>query len=94
MTSSGIPMSATARSPARSRAGGSTSGTLGAPSVTVSAAWMAGPITSWVSAETPLGRSIAITGTGELLTSSTIVSIRPDSGDFRPVPNRASTMRS
>ena len=58
MTSSGMPMSATTRSPARSRAGGRTSGSFGAPSVTVSAAWMAGPITSCVSADRPLGRSI------------------------------------
>ena len=69
MTSAGIPMSATTTFPASSSAGGSASGSFGAPSVTVSDARMQGPITSAVSAERPLGRSIDTTSADSAFTS-------------------------
>ena len=59
MTSSGMPMSAMTTSPARVSAGGSTSGSLGAASVTVSAGLdRRSPIGSCESADRPDGRSI------------------------------------
>jgi hypothetical protein len=62
MTSSGMPMSAMTMSPARSSAGGSTSGSFGAPSVTVTVASMQSPMSSCVSADMPDGTSIDTTG--------------------------------
>ena len=94
MTSLGMPMSATMRLPTCRRAGGSTRGSFGAPSVTVSDASTHGPISSLVSEDIPLGRSIATTGRPIALTSSTTVWKNPDSGVLRPVPNRASTTTS
>ena len=64
MTARGMPMSAMTRWPASASAGGSTSGSFGAPSVTVVVACIAGPIGSDRSAESPLGRSMATTGRG------------------------------
>ena len=61
-TSAGMPMSAMTMSPARVSPGGSTSGSLGAPSVTVVSASIDSPIGSASSAERPDGRSIETTG--------------------------------
>ena len=58
-------MSAMTRSPACVSAGGRTSGIFGAPSVTVIDASIASPSSSCVSADRPVGRSIATTGTPE-----------------------------
>ncbi len=87
-------MSAMTSVPVSASAGGSTSGSFGAPSVTVSAARIAGPIGSGRSAERPLGRSIDTTGLPDAFTSSTTVASRPASGVESPVPNSASTIRS
>ena len=60
--------------------------------MTVIDASMQSPISCGVSADRPLGRSIDTIGMSEALTSATTVSIMPVSGDFRPVPNMASTI--
>ena len=70
-------MSAITMSPACISAGGRTSGSFGAPSVTVMAASIASPTRSDVSADRPEGRSIATTGMPEPLTSATTVSSMP-----------------
>ena len=85
-------MSAMTMSPARVSAGGRTSGSFGAASVTVIAASIESPIGSAESADNPDGRSIATTGMPEALTSAATLSIRPESGAFKPVPKIASTM--
>ena len=90
----GMPMSAITTSPATCSAGGRTSGTFGAASVTVRSASSTGPGSSLVSADSPDGRSIATTVAAEALTSATIVSWRPVSARLRPVPTIASTMTS
>src|SRR5436190_6490301 len=90
--SPGMPMSAMTMSPARVSAGGRTSGSFGAASVTVSPASIDGPIGSAESADRPDGRSIATTGIPEALTSAITDSMSPDTGAFRPVPKMASTM--
>ena len=53
---------------------------------------MQGPATCGVSADSPLGRSIATIGMFDALTSATTVSIIPASGVLSPVPNSASTI--
>ena len=93
-TSGGMPMSATTMVPASASPGGSTSGSLGAASVTVMAARMHSPIGSAWSADKPVGRSTATTGMLEALTSAATVSSMPASGDLRPVPKIASIIRS
>ena len=62
MAASGMPMSAMTTSPQCASPGGSTSGSFGAPSVTVSVASMHGPMGSGVSADRPDGRSTDTTG--------------------------------
>ena len=64
-SAAGMPMSAITRSPQCASAGGSTSGIFGAARVTVIDASIASPSTSWVSADRPVGRSIATIGTPE-----------------------------
>ena len=81
---SGIPMSAITRSPACVSAGGNTSGIFGAASVTVIVASTAGPARPAVSAETPVGRSIATIGTPSPFMSATTVSRSPESGPRKP----------
>ena len=92
MTSAGMPMSAMTMSPARVSPGGRTSGSFGAPSVTVVSASIDSPIGSTASADSPDGRSIDTTGIPDALTSAMTVSMRPDTGALRPVPKIASTM--
>ena len=58
----GMPMSAITTSPDICSAGGSTSGSFGAPSVTVTVASTQSPISSRVSADSPDGRSIDTIG--------------------------------
>ncbi len=67
-------MSATTTDPAASSPGGSIRGSFGAPNVTVSEASTTGPIGAGSSADSPLGRSTATTGTAPALRSWTIVS--------------------
>ena len=86
-------MSAMTTSPASALAGGSTSGSFGAPSVTVIDASMQSPIRSGVSADSPLGRSIDTIGMSDALMSATTVSSIPASGaTSSPVPKIASTI--
>ena len=92
MTSAGMPMSAMTMSPARVSPGGRTSGSLGAPSVTVVSASIESPIGSTASAERPEGTSIDTTVIPAALTSAMTDSMRPDTGALRPVPKIASTM--
>ena len=86
-------MSAITMSPARVSAGGRTSGSFGAASVTVVPASIEAPIGSDVSADRPDGRSIDTTGMPEALTSAMTLSIRPCTGALSPVPKIASTIR-
>ncbi len=92
MTSSGMPISAMTMSPAWSSPGGSTSGSFGAASVTVTPASIDGPMGSAESADRPDGRSIATTGMPDALTSAITVSTRPVTGALSPVPKIASTI--
>ncbi len=85
-------MSAMTMSPARVSAGGSTSGSFGAASVTVRPASIDGPIGSGESADRPDGRSIATIGMPDALTSVMTDSMKPDTGAFNPVPKIASTI--
>ena len=87
-------MSAITTSPQCGSAGGSTSGSFGTASVTVSVASMCGPVGSALSADSPDGRSIDTTGRSAALMSATTVSKSPASGVFSPVPKSASTSRS
>ena len=70
-------MSATTMLPARASPGGSTSGSFGAASVTVMCARMESPMGSAWSADSPLGRSTAVTGMPEELMSAATVSSMP-----------------
>ena len=56
------------------------SGIFGAASVTVIDASIASPSSSCESADTPVGRSMATTGTPRPFTSATTVSSKPVSG--------------
>ena len=85
-------MSAMTMSPACVSPGGSTSGSFGAASVTVSVASIEGPIGLGESADNPDGRSMATTGMPDALTSAMTDSISPLTGDVSPVPKIASTM--
>ncbi len=67
------------------------SGILGAPSVTVIDASIAGPSTTCVSADTPVGRSIETMGTPSAFRSATTVSRKPFNRPCNPVPRIAST---
>src|ERR1700682_3065473 len=77
---------------ARVTAGGSTRESFGAASVTVMPASIESPIGWCESADSPDGRSIETIGMPDAFTSATTVSMRPDSGAFRPVPKIESTM--
>ena len=93
MTSLGMPMSAITMSPARVSAGGSTSGSFGAASVTVSPASIESPIGSGESADSPDGRSIATTGMPERVhVGDDRLDAGPRAARSDPVPKIASTM--
>ena len=89
-----MPMSAMTRSPACVSAGGNTSGIFGAASVTVIDASTAGPSSAALSADRPVGTSMATIGTPRPLRSATTVSSSPVSGPRKPVPRIASTTSS
>ena len=87
-------MSATTTSPACVAPGDTSSGSFGAPSVTVRVASIVSPIRPVVSADKPDGRSTDTIGTPDALRSSTTVRQRPSSGRASPVPKSASTTTS
>src|SRR5688500_5678352 len=92
ITSYGMPMSAMTTSPAYASPGGRISGSFGTASVTVIEALMQSPMRCGVSADRPLGMSMATIGMSDALTSAMTVSSMPVTAVLSPVPKIASTI--